>query len=317
MKNDNPNGQKHDNIAMYFVYAAAAYFGFTFLMKGSNKSNAATINPYKVAEPPPVSTVSNYTQPTQPIVVPVITKSTTVNKSVATKWVPEFFPLAKGMKGTSVKALQLKLGVKADGIFGANTEAALFKKFGIKSLTADKYQSIVKPAPTVMTNIVNALTAKPNTIITPDTSKILTSGSKGADVYKLQKWLGFKDKAAAKKGEPIADSIFGKQTLSALQKKTGQTFISVDQLNTLMAQGNGFVSWITGGKLGMGLTDELLITKQSTTIYDNNLIPVSAVPANTILGKMQMSMKPPQQPKTFIRFLTMDGKRRWVEQDAV
>ena len=217
-------------------------------------------------------------------------------------WVAESFPLRKGMKGASVKVLQQKLGVSADGAFGAGTEAAALKKFGVTTVSQTLFRSITQPVVTTVTNLLETIFPTPG----KDTSTILKSGSKGTDVYRLQKWLGFKDKKVAKKGEPIADSVFGKQTLNALQKKTGQTFISVAHLSTLTKQ-----------MAGMGYAGEVLVTKRAATILDSNLLPHRSVPENTILGTRLMELSDPQERKAYTQFQTIDGLRRWVDKDAV
>lgn len=219
-------------------------------------------------------------------------------------WVAESFPLRKGMKGASVKSLQQKLGVSTDGAFGAGTEAALLKKFGVTTVSQALFRSITQPVVSAVTNLLETILPKPSN--GKDNSPILKSGSKGADVYRLQKWLGFKDKKTAKKGEPVADSIFGKQTLTALQKKTGQTFISVAHLSTLMKQ-----------MAGMGYVGEVLVTKRAATILDSNLLPHRSVPENTILGTRLMELSDPQERKAYTQFQTIDGLRRWVDKDAV
>lgn len=219
-------------------------------------------------------------------------------------WVAEGFPLRKGMKGSHVKALQQKLGITADGAFGNNTEAALLTKYGVTTVSQELFRSITQPLTSTSTNLLNIITPKP--VSTKDTSTILKSGSRGADVYRLQKWLGFKDKNVARKGEPIADSVFGKQTLTALQKKTGQSFISVDHLSSLMKQMSG-----------MGYAGELLVTKRAATILDSNLLPHRTVPENTILGTRTMELKDPQEQKAYTQFKTVDGFHRWVDRDAV
>lgn len=219
-------------------------------------------------------------------------------------WIAESFPLRKGMKGNSVKALQQKLGLTADGAFGSNTEAAVIKKYGVTTVSQDLFRSITQPVASTITNFLNIITPKPAN--SQDNSPILKSGSKGADVYRLQKWLGFKDKKVAKKGEPIADSAFGKQTLAALQKKTGQSFISVNHLNTLMKQ-----------MAGMGYAGEILVTKRAATILDSNLLPHRTVPENTILGTRMMELSDPQEQRAYTQFKTVDGFHRWVDKDAV
>ena len=55
----------------------------------------------------------------------------------------ESFPLAKGMKGENVKKLQTALGVTADGMFGNNTETALYAKYKVTSCNQTLFDSIM------------------------------------------------------------------------------------------------------------------------------------------------------------------------------
>ncbi|MBS1773918.1 MAG: hypothetical protein JST82_13755 [Bacteroidetes bacterium] len=203
---------KQDHTVQYIIYAAAAYFGLQYLLKPKRATAAiVTVQPTEqvvVADDTPATT-----KPVQPVVVPTQPIVATSTNST------ESFPLHKDMKGQRVQALQQKLGVTADGIFGNQTEAALLKQYGVTTVTASQYASImlskVKTATPVITN----------------TTAVLKKGSSGENVYRLQKWLGFKDRAVAKKGEQVADSAFGPQTEAALLKKTGQRSIAVNLLN--------------------------------------------------------------------------------------
>lgn len=64
----------------------------------------------------------------------------------------ESFPIAKGMKGTNVKAIQTILNelysaspkLVVDGCFGTKTETALNKAIGRKTLTQTDYNSLAK-----------------------------------------------------------------------------------------------------------------------------------------------------------------------------
>lgn len=49
--------------------------------------------------------------------------------------------LQKGMQGAEVAELQRLLGIYGDGVFGAQTEAALLAKKGVKSITLASYNS--------------------------------------------------------------------------------------------------------------------------------------------------------------------------------
>lgn len=289
---DTTKQKKQENVAMYFVYAAAAYFGLQFLLK--RPAAAATVtnyNPDKTAaqQTPQDEVITTVYDP-----VPV-TKQV---KSSTTKWIAESFPLRKGMKGTKVAVLQMKLGVNADGAFGDKTEAALLRQYGTKSLSLEKFKTIVQAT---STSIKSTST---------DKSTVLKMGSKGPDVYRLQKWLGFKDKKAAKKGEPVADSAFGKITQTTLQKKTGLSAISLNQLSILISGGGA------KGIGSMGFLGEVVITKKDTIIFNGNLQPHCQVKKNTILGRRILDLEDRQQQKTFTQFQTIDGFRRWVDKEA-
>ncbi len=208
---------KGDHTVRYIVYAAAAYFGLQYLFKPKRATaTVVTLLPTKevVADEREANTTVN------PIVVP--------SQSSATVHTPESFPLRRGMRGQRIQALQQKLGVKTDGVFGSETQAALFKQFGITTVTASQYPSI----------LLSKLKATSQAVQT-GTSLVLKKGSKGADVYRLQKWLGFKDRTAARSGERIADGEFGQQTEAALLSKTGQRSISVAMLNQYLNNQKG------------------------------------------------------------------------------
>ncbi len=49
--------------------------------------------------------------------------------------------LKKGSKGYEVQLLQQKLGISSDGIFGSDTEAALYNATGLKIITLSKFDS--------------------------------------------------------------------------------------------------------------------------------------------------------------------------------
>lgn len=233
--NQENKAKDKEPVVIYFVYAAAAWFGLQFLM-GKNRAGAApaAILPEQ-RQPAPVYTPAE-------VAVPVPHTPARSATKVQSKWITESFPLRKGMKGGQVAVLQKKLGVVADGAFGDKTEVALLQQHGISTITQAQFNSITQGSP--WQQLVNTVTAiaKPKPV--QDNSPILKSGSKGAEVYRLQKWLGFKDKGQAKKGDFIADSSFGSQTQAALQKRTGQVAISTSHLNTLMLQGGGIVNWL-------------------------------------------------------------------------
>ncbi len=310
---DKSNKQKkQENLAMYVVYAAAAYFGMQFLFKRNTARGATVTTTYApTADPVPQQPIPAY-EP-EPVTPKPKTKS---SAKKATAWITENFPLRKGMKGANVKALQAKLGVAADGAFGNNTEAALMQQYGIQSVSREKFASIVQGKGTVLNKITDLFTGKPANQPKADTTPVLKMGSRGRDVYRLQKWLGFKDKKQAKKGELVADSIFGKQTQAALQKKTGQTAISVGQLNALMLQGGGILNWLKTSA-GIGQVGEVIITQRDTTVLNDQLRPHRRVRKNTLLGKRVMELTDPEQDKSFTQFQTIDGHHRWVDNEDV
>lgn len=65
------------------------------------------------------------------------------SSSGGSSYVSESFPLKKGMKGDNVKKLQNALGVTADGMFGNNTENALYAKYKVTSCNQTLFDSIM------------------------------------------------------------------------------------------------------------------------------------------------------------------------------
>ncbi len=202
---------KKDNTVLYVVYAAAAYFGLQYLLKP--KRAAAMVVPSPAHE-----VVVNDTPSTYPVPQPA-----NIGKQVpaTTAYMGESFPLRKGMRGQRIKILQQKLGITADGMFGSGTEAALLQQYRMRTVSEVQYRQILQVAKTA-TPTVSTRTAS---------TTVLKKGSKGADVFRLQQWLGFKDKRIARRGEPVADGDFGTQTQTALLQKTGRVWISITSLN--------------------------------------------------------------------------------------
>lgn len=223
-------------VVIYFVYAAAAWFGLQFLMVRNRAGAAPAAILPEQRQQAPVYTPAEVAAP-----VPILPTKKSPAKT-QNKWITESFPLRKGMKGGQVAVLQKKLGVVADGAFGDKTEVALLQQHGISTVTQAQFNSMTQGSP--WQQFVNTVTAiaKPKPV--EDNSAILKAGSKGTEVYRLQKWLGFKDKGQAKKGELIADGSFGPQTQAALKKRTSQVAISIAHLNTFMLQGGGIVNWL-------------------------------------------------------------------------
>lgn len=61
----------------------------------------------------------------------------------ASSWIPESFPLKKGMQGDNIAKMQSVLGIGDDGKFGSQTSAALQKKGYGLSITKAQFDIIV------------------------------------------------------------------------------------------------------------------------------------------------------------------------------
>lgn len=129
--------------------------------------------------------------------------------------------LKRGSKGEDVKKIQELLGIKADGIFGPETEASVKSFQKENGLIAD---GIVGEN---TWKVFQKATAQPEF-----PSAILKQGSKGDDVKKLQQFLGIgvdgifgpKTEAAVKELQRVhgisVDGIVGKETWEALANPT-------------------------------------------------------------------------------------------------
>ncbi|GAA4457030.1 hypothetical protein [Rurimicrobium arvi] len=290
---------KKENVVLYIVYATAAYFGLQLIFKPKRAAGATLVTtPTKLAAESKTDVNSGSSTDTISYQPSDAGTSKKVPKQAVT-WIGEQFPLQKGMKGERIKTFQKKLGISSDGKFGTDTENAVYSRYGTKVVSQVLYQQIVTPtsSASAFSKLVDAFT-KPQVL--------LQAGSKGEDVYRLQKWLGFKDKGAAKRGEPVADRIFGNQTLAALKKRTGKASITLSELN----QYTGQISGIVNG-------EQWLVTTRPAMVLDSNLRPYREVPASTILGVRMLEFIDPGQQKAYMQFRTVDGFARWVEKDAV
>lgn len=108
--------------------------------------------------------------------------------------------LVRGVRGEAVKALQEKIGVEADGIFGPGTEKALKAFQSENGLAAD---GIAGPDTFAAAGLVDLI--------------ILKRGTKGACVKKLQEKLGVG-----------ADGIFGGGTEKAVKTYQSENGLSAD-----------------------------------------------------------------------------------------
>lgn len=118
----------------------------------------------------------------------------------------EKFPLAINMQGSNCRALQVKLGLSADGYFGANTETALKNKTGKTTITEKELLALPYASE----------------------SFPLAKGMKGNSVKALQSKLGV-----------TADGAFWNDTEKALQSKYNTTTCSQALYNQIVNGGNG------------------------------------------------------------------------------
>lgn len=155
-------------------------------------------------ETPPTSVTPTTPAPTLPVPTGIITA---------------------GTKGSAVTQLQAILGVKADGVFGAKTKAALKSWQKAHGLKAD---GIFGPkTQAAMTKSLTPSNGFKPTIVSTVTLK---AGSTGTQVKQLQDILGVKNdgifgpktKAALKEWQKVhglkADGILGPKTIAAMNK---------------------------------------------------------------------------------------------------
>jgi peptidoglycan hydrolase-like protein with peptidoglycan-binding domain len=107
-----------NNKALIIGAGALAAVGAVMLL---NKKNDTPVIQPDYTEP--VNNLPVATNPSTPAAV-------TLNKNIVLKM---------GSRGNEVKELQKLLGISADGIFGAQTEAALFAKKGFRQITLKQY----------------------------------------------------------------------------------------------------------------------------------------------------------------------------------
>lgn len=285
MEDQQQKDKKQNNTVLYVLYAAAAFFGLQLFLK-SGRVQAATINPDRAAGPPPPTYAPMEPEPVIPVQAPPVKSAPKATAAT------EQFPLRKGMRGAMVRAIQQKLGVSADGIFGPATEAALKRRYGIGVVSELLFRSMTQASKgaTVEQLIKQAVTVKK----VAASAVVLKEGSRGNDVQRLQRWLGFTGKDA--------DGIFGKRTQAALVKKTGKSSINLDQLHIL---------------LQTGMAGEVLVARQAATILDQNLVPYDQVKAGTMLGIKLMDLTDPKDQREYTQFQTATGQRRWIAKVAV
>lgn len=96
---------------------------------------------------------------------PEITENKTTTPTSKTVSINRTLQLKKGSKGAEVKELQRKLGVDDDGIFGKDTEGALYRLKGVKSISLRDFETkpnapVVKASPIVTTLKIPKVGAK-------------------------------------------------------------------------------------------------------------------------------------------------------------
>lgn len=123
------------------------------------------------------------------------------------------FPLQYGSRGESVKKLQIYLGVTSDGIFGKNTETALYSKTGKKIMSKSEFNSFVLKGANVSESSytkASSLIGKYPTVKfdgSPIYGALRTSsgaGSTSAIPSKTGKIIAY-----AKKGEQLGEVTYG------------------------------------------------------------------------------------------------------------
>ncbi len=86
------------------------------------------------------------------------TDQETKPKTVSVSYSVEKFPIQKGMKGTLVANIQTALGIKSDGLFGNDTQAALLAKGYPAIVDETTYNKIIgKKTANTGTNAVNSI----------------------------------------------------------------------------------------------------------------------------------------------------------------
>lgn len=138
------------------------------------------------------------------------TSTTTTSISVSE------FPLRNGSIGNNVKKLQIYLGVTSDGIFGSNTESALYAKTGKKTMSKSEFDSFVLKGVIVSETSntkASKLVGKYPTVkfsASPIYGALRTSsgaGSTSAIPAKTNQIIGY-----ARKGEQLGEVTYGDDT---------------------------------------------------------------------------------------------------------
>jgi hypothetical protein len=80
--------------------------------------------------------------------------------SSSAQWIPEDWPLRKGMFGPLIKAMQKKLGIGDDGKFGTITESSVKNKIGKTEVTEYDYKLLVPESKAVSGDIGKQARAK-------------------------------------------------------------------------------------------------------------------------------------------------------------
>jgi hypothetical protein len=125
--------KKNNNQALLIALAVAAAGGLIYFV--TKKKKTEVVNQEPEAEQPAAATNTGTTTSVKPATTTATTTTTTLNKGLVLK---------KGSTGKEVKELQKLLGITADGIFGAQTETALYNKKKVKQITLGQYTALPK-----------------------------------------------------------------------------------------------------------------------------------------------------------------------------
>lgn len=146
-----PTKNNNKNTAAYIGVALLLGGGFLYI-KSKNKSDSSDSN-----------SNSNSTNGNDSL--SDINGSVTVSPKPIAVYVTKILKI--GSKGLEVTRLQALMKISADGFFGAQTEAMLFRLKGVKEISLDQYAKL----PTINRNVL------------PNGTKVMVSNKNGANIY--------------------------------------------------------------------------------------------------------------------------------------
>lgn len=154
--------KKIDNEDKMLIVAGLVAVGVVGYTYWKHKKDAQAIMPVQEEEPKD-KTPKIPNSATSPIL-----PASTLNRSLLLK---------NGSRGVEVLSLQTKLGITADGIFGAKTEKALYFKKGVKAISLDGYE---KKTTAPVKEVITA-------IVVPAKGKKLMAVKDGINIFKATK----------------------------------------------------------------------------------------------------------------------------------